>query len=102
MKNVKENEMQRNIAIGKAFCLPCIVQRVMPDGAAIDGDENVFTFRSAHEAHMIPKPAFQAAPLVIIGTLAFLLIIVTAFETVNIEITHIRSDFLKVFDKFAV
>ena len=64
----KDDEMQRDVAIGKAFCLPSIVQRVVPDRAAIDGDENVFTFGSANKAHMVAKPAFEPAALVIIGT----------------------------------
>ena len=102
MENVEENEMQRNVAIGKAFRFPSVVQRVMPDGAAINGDEYVFTLRSAHEAHMIPQPAFQTSPLIIIGSGTLRLIIVTAFETINIEITHICSDFFKVFDKLTV
>jgi hypothetical protein len=51
---------------------------------------------------MIPKPAFQTPPLVIVGTGAFLLVILTAFESVNIELSHIGSDLLEVFDKLAV
>ena len=102
MQNVKENKMQRNIAVSKAFCFPGVVQRVVPDGTAINGDEYVFTLRSAYEAHMIPQPAFQTSPLIIIGSGTLRLIIVTAFETINIEITHICSDFLKVFDEFTV
>ena len=74
----------------------------MSDGAAIDGDENIFTLRRANEAHMIPKPAFQAPPLVIIGTGTLLLVILTAFEPVNVEFAHISSDLLKVFDQLTV
>jgi hypothetical protein len=99
---VKDDEMQRNIAIGKAFCLPSVVQRIVPDRSAIDGDENVFTFGSANKAHMIAKPAFKTATLVIIGTRTLALIVITTFEAVNVKITHICSDFFKVFYQFAI
>ena len=94
--------MQRDVAIGKALCLPSIVKRIVPDRSAIDGDKNIFTFRSANKAHMIAKPAFKTAALVIIGTRTLALIVITTLETVNVEITHICSDFFKVFDKLTV
>ena len=51
---------------------------------------------------MIAKPAFKTAALVIIGTRTLALIVITTLETVNVEITHICSDFFKVFDKLTV
>jgi hypothetical protein len=51
---------------------------------------------------MIAKPAFQTAALVVIGTRTFTLIVITALEAIYVEITHICSDLLKVFDKLTV
>ena len=109
MENVKDDEMQRDIAVGKALRLPSVVQRVVSDGSAIDGNENIFTFGSANKAHMVTKPAFEATALVVIGTGALAArrailraVVITGFKAVNVEIAHICSDFLKVFDKLAV
>jgi hypothetical protein len=69
---------------------------------AINGYENVLSFSGPYKAHMIAKPAFEPAALVVIGTRTLALIVVTALEAVNVEIAHIRSDFLKIFDKLTV
>lgn len=95
MEYVKDDEMQRNIAIGKALCFPSVVKRVMPDRSAVDGNENVFAFGSANEAHVISEPAFKTASLVIIRTRTLTLVIVTALESIHVEIAHICSDFSK-------
>jgi hypothetical protein len=51
---------------------------------------------------MITQPAFKPAALIIVRTRALALIIITALEALNIKISHIRSDFLKIFDKLTV
>jgi hypothetical protein len=51
---------------------------------------------------MIAKPAFEPAALVIIGTRTLALVVITALEAIHVEIAHICSDFLKVFDKLTV
>ena len=74
----------------------------MPYRSAVDRYKNVFALGSANKAHMVAEPAFKPAALIVVGTRAFLPVIIAALEPVNVEIAHIRSDFFKVFYKLAV
>jgi hypothetical protein len=51
---------------------------------------------------MIAKPAFKAAAFVVIGTRTLALVVITALEAIHVEISHVRSDLFKVFDKLTV
>ena len=70
--------------------------------AAVNGNEHILALGSAHKAHMISKPALHSAALIIIGAGTFLIILVSALESVNVEFTHIASYFFKVFNKLVI
>lgn len=102
MQNIKDNEMQCNVSVRKALRLPGIVERIVSNSTTVDRYEHILAVRSSHKAHVVAKPALYSSTFVIIGTGAFFAVIVTALETVDIELAHICSDSLKVFNKFAV
>ena len=94
--------MKGYIAICKAFRLPRIIKRVVVYASAIYGNENVFALGSSNKAHMLPKPALQPPPLVVIGSGALRGILLAALEAVHVKLPHISPDLLKALHKLAV
>ena len=69
----------------------------------INRNEHILAFGGgANEAHMVSEPAFDPPTLVVIGTRAFLIIFISALESINIEFTHKASYLFKVFYQFAI
>lgn len=102
VQNVKQNKMQGDVAVGKALCLPGLIERVVRLGAAVDREEYALPLGAAHELHVVPEPAFDAAALVVIRARALFVVFLAAFEAVDIKLAHIRPNPLVVFDELAV
>jgi hypothetical protein len=94
--------MQGNVTIGEALCLPGVIERIVSNISAIDGDKHILSLRSTNKAHVISKPALDPSALVIIGTSTLLAIVVTTLKAVNIELAHIGAYALEVFYQFAI
>lgn len=64
--------------------------------------KDIFAVLRASKAHVIAKPAFESAPLIVIGACTFVGVILATFESVNIKLAHVGADLLKIFDKLVV
>ena len=102
VEDIEQDEMECDVPVGEALGLPRVVERIMGDGAAVDGDEDVLPLGGADEAHVIPQPALHAAALVVIGARALAVEVIAALEAVDIEVPHIGADALEVFDQLVV
>ena len=94
--------MQSYIFIGKAFGFKRPEKGIVGDLSAINGNKNVFAVGGALKPHILPKPTFNSATLIIIKAGAFFIVFFSAFKSVNIKLPHITADFFKVFNKFAI
>ena len=70
--------------------------------AAVDRQENIFALGRFCEPHMIAEPALDSAALIIIGACALGIIFRSALKTIYIKLTHIGSDFFKVFNELVI
>ena len=102
VKDIEKDEVEGDVPVGEALGLPGVVEGVVGDGAAVDGDEDVLPLGGADKAHVVPQPALHAAALVVIRPRALGLIPIAALEAVHVEIPHIGADALEVLDEFVV
>ena len=101
-KNIQDAEMQYDILVSKALCLPGVVQRVESYAVVIHRDEDVFALGRVPESHVAAKPALDTAALIVIAARALFRIVLAAFEAVDVEVPHIIADLFEALDKFAV
>ena len=94
--------MQCDVSIRKALGLPRLIEWVLPGHAAIHRQENVLSFRCLREVHVIPQPTLQPAALIIIGACTLGIIFCSALKAIHIKLTHIGSDFFKVFNELTI
>ena len=78
-----------------------MVQRIGGDPVAVQGNEHGFFVAGVVLlADIAGEPAFDPAPLVVVGAGAFVCKIFPGLETIDIEVTDIGTDLLETFDKF--
>ena len=94
--------MKRNVAICKALSFPRFVEWIVTGYPAIDGDENIFSFRGLAKLHIITEPALDTTALIIIGARTFPSVLIAALEAVDIELTHIITDTVEVLYQLAI
>ena len=102
MENIKQDEMQCNVAVGKTTGLPRLEKRIMGARPAIDRQEAVFSVRSLAESHIISEPTLDPPFLVIIRARTFLREFIPALEAVDVELPHVFSDSLEILDSLVV
>ena len=102
VEDIEQDKMEGDVPVGEALGLPGVVEGVVRDGTAVDGDEDVLPLGGADEAHVIPQPALHAAALVVVGAGALAVEVIAALEAVDIEVPHIGADALEVFDELVV
>lgn len=79
-KNIQDAEMQYDILVSKALCLPGVVQRVESYAAVIHRDEDVFALGRVPESHVAAKPALDTAALIVIAARALFRIVLAALK----------------------
>ena len=94
--------MQCDISIRKALGLPRLIEWVLTGHAAIYRQENVLSFRRLREPHAVSQPALQPAAFIIIGACTLGIIFCSALKAIHIKLTHISSDFFKVFNELVI
>ena len=97
MENLHQQKMKGDFSICKAAGLPRLIKGVMVGQAAVQRQENILAFRSLAKSHILSQPALHPAAFIIIGTGAFLMVLVSVFKTVHIKLPHIRPDSLEIF-----
>ena len=68
----------------------------------IQGEEHGLFVAVLVTADIVPKPAFHAAALIVVGSAAFFLKVAAGLKAIDIEVTDIRADLIKLFDEFFV
>ena len=94
--------MQGNISVCKALGLERLVQRVAGNLPAVHRQEDIFSAAVLAKGHIAAQPALDPAALVVVAAGAFCVVLLPAFEAVDVEFTHIVPDARKVFDQLAV
>ena len=79
-----------------------MVQRVDGHAAGIQGEKYGFFVAVLVCAYVVGEPAFHAAALVVISPAAFFVKVFPGFEAVNIEVTDIRTYFIKFLNELFI
>ncbi len=90
--------MQCNILVGEAFGFERLVQRIVGDAPALQGNKGVFARRSLAERNQAAEITLNTTALVVIAAGAFPVIFFSGLEAVQKEITHVTADVVKIFN----
>ena len=98
LKDVQNAEVQDDIVGREAFGFECVVQRVGIDFSAVNGNKRDLSRRFLPERHVVAEPALDAPALIVVAAGALGVVLVSGFEAVDVELAHVVSYFVEVFD----
>ena len=85
---IEYDEVQRDIAVGEALCLPRPEKRIVLVLPAVHGDIHRLRIRRPSELYRPRQERFYAPSLIVIGAAAHAVIFFSALESVYIEFLH--------------
>ena len=92
--------MESEVPVGEGFGFPGLIQRVDSHSVGIHGDKDRFFVAGLVGSYVFGKPAFQTPAFVVVGAGAFLLVVISGFEAVYVEIPDVAADFVETADEF--
>ena len=90
--------MQCNILVGEAFGFECLVQRIVSDAPALQGNKGVFAGRGTTEWNQAAEITLNTAALIVVTAGAFPVLFFSGLEAVQKEIAHVAANAVKIFN----
>ena len=90
--------MQCNILVSEAFGFERLIQRIVGDAPALQGNKGVFAGESLAERNQVAEITLNTAAFVVVTAGAFPVIFFSGLEAVQKEIAHVAADVVKIFN----
>lgn len=90
--------MQCNILVSEAFGFERLIQRIVGNAPALQGNKGIFAGGSLAERNQAAEIALNTAAFVVVTAGAFPVIFFSGLEAVQKEVAHVAADVVKIFN----